>query len=181
MSFDAAYTLLDAYFTRYESYYQTYGNANGSYVAHPTAAQRANPAFWQSNFTVEQFNNTGKKIPRTPPHQRNLRANFLPAPGWMLSGEMDYKATSWADEINQDKLPGRTLFHLTAQYSTNISSWPGARLSAYVRVENLFDKRYYITARGAGDSNLDGRYTREDPSIVVDPGRAWRVGLNLQF
>lgn len=180
-SFDAAYTLLDAYFTRYESYYQTYGNANGTYVAHPTAAQRANPGFWQGNFTVEKFDNTGNKLPRTPPHQFNLRANYLPAPGWTLSGEMDYKSKSWSDEINQEKLPGRTVFNLTAQYSTKLSGWPGARLSAYVRVDNLFDKHYYLTARGSGDANLDGRYTREDPSIVVDPGRAWRIGLNLQF
>ena len=50
-----------------------------------------------------------------------------------------------------------------------------------MRVENLFDKRYYLTARGAGDSNMDGRYTSQDPSIVVDPGRTWRLGLSLQF
>lgn len=180
-SFDAAYTFLDSWFTRYDSYYQTYGNANGSYVANPTAAQQANPGFWQSNFTVSQFNNTGKKLPRTSPHQINLRANYLPAPGWTFSGELDYKGTSWADEVNQEKLPGRTLLNLTAQYSRKISSWPGARLSAYVRVENLTDKRYYVTSRGSGDANMDGRYNREDPSIVVDPGRAWRVGLSLQF
>lgn len=180
-SFDLAYTFLDAWFSRYDSYYQTYGNANGTFVANPTAAQRANPAFWQSSFTVSQFNNTGNKIPRTPPHQLNLRANHTPAPGWTLSGEIDAKATSWADEINQEKLPGRTLLHLTAQYSTQLSSWPGARLSAYVRVENLFDKRYYVTSRGSGDANMDGRYDRDDPSIVVDPGRAWRAGMSLQF
>ena len=130
---------------------------------------------------MQRFDNTGKKIPRTPPHQFNLRANYLPAPGWTLSGEIDAKASAWADEINQEKLPGRTLLHLTAQYSTKLSAWPGARLSAYVRVENLFDKRYYLTARGAGDSNMDGRYTSQDPSIVVDPGRTWRLGLSLQF
>ena len=180
-SFDAAYTYLDSWFTRYESYFQTYGNANGTFVANPTVAQRANPGFWQGNFTVQRYDNTGKKVPRTPPHQFNLRANYLPAPGWTLSGELDAKATSWADEINQEKLPGRTLFHLTAQYSTKLSSWPGARLSAYVRVENLFDKHYYLTARGSGDSNMDGRYNRQDPSIVVDPGRTWRLGLSLQF
>ena len=48
-------------------------------------------------------------------------------------------------------------------------------------MENLFDKRYYITARGAGDSNMDGRYDSQDPSFVVDPGRTWRLGLSLQF
>ena len=180
-SFDVAYTLLDAYFTRYESYYQTYGNANGTFVAAPTAAQRANPAFWQSNFTVQKFDNTGKKIPRTPPRQINLRANYLPAPGWMLSGEVDLKADSWADEVNQERLPGRTLFNFTTQYATKLPSWPGAHLSAFARIENVFDRRNYLTARGTGDSNFDGRYDREDPSIVVDPGRTWRVGLSLQF
>lgn len=180
-SFDAAYTYLDAWFTRYESYYQSYGNANGAFVASPTAAQRSNPGFWQSNFTVQRYDNTGRKIPRTSPHQLNLRANYQPAPGWALSGEIDAKAASWADEINQERLPGRTLLHLTAQYGAKLAAWPGARLSAFLRVENLFDKRYYITARGTGDSNMDGRYDSQDPSIVVDPGRTWRLGLSLQF
>lgn len=180
-SFDLAYTFLDAWFTQYDSFYQALGNANGTFVANPTAAQRASPAFWQSNFTVAQYNNTGKALPRTPPHQINLRANHVPAPGWTVSAELDYKATSWADEINQEKLPGRTLMHLTAQYATKLNSWPGARLSAFVRVDNLFNRRYYLTARGTNDSNYDGRYTSEDPSIVVDPGRTWRVGMNLQF
>lgn len=180
-SFDLAYTFLDAWFTKYESFYQSLGNANGTFVANPTAAQRANPAFWQSNFTVAKYDNTGKKLPRTPPHQINLRANHLIAPGWTVSAELDYKATSWADEINQEKLPGRTLMHLTAQYVTKLNSWPGARLSAFARVDNLFNRRYYLTARGTNDSNFDGRYTSEDPSIVVDPGRTWRVGLSLQF
>ncbi len=180
-SFEAAYTYLDSWFTRYENYYQTLGNANGSFVANPTAAQRANPGFWLGSFTVRRYDNTGKKLPRTPPHQINLRANHTPAPGWTLSGEIDAKAASWADEINQERLPGRTLFHLTVQYSTKVASWSGARLSAYLRVENLFDKRYYLTARGSGDSNMDGRYDSQDPSIVVDPGRAWRAGLSLQF
>jgi iron complex outermembrane receptor protein len=180
-SFDLAYTYLDAKFTRYDSFYQSLGNPNGTFVANPTPAQRNNPAFWQSNFTVVQYNNTGKKLPRTPPHLLNLRANYVPAPGWTVSAELDYKATAWADEINQEKWPGRTVMHLMAQYSSKLSGWPGTRLKAFVRVDNLFNKRYYLTARGTNDSNYDGRYDSEDPSIVVDPGRMWRVGISLQF
>lgn len=179
-SFDAAYTLLDAVFTSYDTFFQTLGNGNGTYRS-SLAAARAAAGGLNGNFTVVQYNNTGKKIPRTPPHQLNLRANYMPAPGWSVSGEVDYKSTAWADEINQEKLPGRTVFNLTAQYGRKLASWPGARLSAFARVENLFDKRYYLTSRGTNDSDYNGVYDREDPSIVVDPGRTWRIGLSLQF
>lgn len=180
-SFDAAYTYLDAYFTQYSTFYQSLGNANGSFVASPTAAQVANPAFWMRNFTVVKHDNTGNKIPRTPPHMLNFRANYAPAPAWLISGEVDYKASSWADEINQERQSGRTVFNLTTQYRTKLSGWPGAKVSAFFRVENLFNKRYQISARGTNDSSMDGRYTSEDPSIVMDPGRAWRMGVSLQF
>ena len=180
-SFDLAYTYLDAWFTRYGTHYQTLGNGNGNFVANPTAAQRRTPGFWQGNFTVVRHDNTGKSLPRTPPHMLNVRLNHRPAPDWTLSAEIDHKAGSWADEINQERLPGRTLLHLTAQYQHKLVAWPGAQVGFFARVENVFDRRYHVTSRGANDANFDGRYDAEDPSIVADPGRVWRVGLSIRF
>ncbi len=180
-SFDLAYTYLDAWFTRYGTHYQTLGNGNGNFVANPSAAQRRTPGFWQGNFTVVGRDNTGKALPRTPPHMLNVRVNHTPAPGWTVSAEIDHKAASWADEINQERLPGRSLLHLTAQYQRKLAGWPGARMGFFARIENLADRRYYVTSRGANDANFDGRYDAEDPSIVADPGRVWRLGLSIQF
>ncbi|MDT3679054.1 MAG: TonB-dependent receptor [Burkholderiaceae bacterium] len=178
---EAALTFLDAHFTRYDNFFLSLGNANGAFVADPTAAQRANPAFWRSNYTVVAHDNTGNRIPRTAPRRLDLRAHWFPAPGWALTGELDARARSWADEINQERWPGFTLFHAGARYDTKLPGPSGTRLTLFARVENVFDKRHWLIARGTGDANYDGRYNREDLSIVPDPGRVWRVGLSLRY
>lgn len=180
-SFGAAFTLLDAHFTRYDNFFLGLGNANGRFVANPTAAQRTDPAFWRSHYTVQPHDNTGNRVPRTPARLFNVRAQYVPAPGWSIDGEVDHRSDSYADEINQERLPGRTLLHLATGYATKVRGVPGARLSFFARIENVLDKRYYVNSRGTGDSNFDGRYDREDPSIVPDPGRTWRVGLSLRY
>ena len=180
-SFAVAYTFLDARFTRYDNFYQALGNPYGTFVATPSAAQRADPAFWRNNYTVQAFDNSGNKVPRASPHLFNLRSWYVPAPGWTLAGEVDFRAKAYADEINQEVWPGRTLFGLMAQYERKLAGLSGAKLRVYARVDNLFDKRYYLTARGTNDSNYDGRYDAEDLSIVPDPGRIVRIGMSMQF
>ncbi|HLS57284.1 MAG TPA: TonB-dependent receptor [Zeimonas sp.] len=180
-AFSAAYTWLDARFTSYDNFFQTLGNPYGAFVADPTPAQGANPAFWRSNYTVQAFDNTGNKVPRASPHIFNFRAHYLPAPGLTLTGEIDFRSRAYADEINQEDWPGRTLFGLMARYERKLGGLAGTRLALFARVDNLFDKRHYLTARGTNDANYDGRYDAEDLSIVPDPGRVVRVGLALQY
>ncbi len=180
-AFSAAYTWLDARFTRYDNFLQTLGNPFGAFVANPTPAQQADPAFWRSNHTVQAFDNTGNKIPRVSPHIFNFRARYLPAPGWTVSGEVDFRSRAYADEINQEDWPGRTLFGLMAQYERKLGGLAGTRLALFARIDNLFDKRHYLTARGTNDANYDGRYDAEDVSIVPDRGRTVRVGLALRY
>lgn len=180
-AFEAALTFLDARFTRYDNFFLTLGNGNGAFVAQPTAAQRADRAFWRSNYTIVAYDNTGRRIPRAPARMFDLRAHWFPAPGWALSGELDARARSWADEINQERWPGFALFHAGARYETKLPGPVGTRLMLFARVENVFDRRHWLIARGTGDANYDGRYDREDLSIVPDPGRIWRVGLSLQY
>lgn len=180
-AFEAAATFLDARFTRYDNAFVSLGNGNGSFVADPSAAQRADPAFWRSNYTVVAHDNTGKRIPRTPSRMLDLRAHWFPAPGWTVSGEIDYRAGSWADEINQERWPGRTLLHLGVRHETKLPGGSGARLLLFARVDNAFDRRHWLIARGANDANFDGVYDGEDVSIVPDPGRIWRFGLSLRY
>ncbi|MCO5100570.1 MAG: TonB-dependent receptor [Burkholderiaceae bacterium] len=180
-AFEAALSFLDARFTRYDDFFLSLGNANGRFVADPTPAQRADPSFWRSNYTVVAHDNGGKRIPRAAPRTLDLRAHWFPAPGWAVTGELDARARSWADEINQERWPGFTLFHASARYERKLPGPSGTRLTLFARVENVFDKRHWLIARGTGDANYDGRYDREDLSIVPDPGRTWRVGLSLRY
>ncbi|HEY0878861.1 MAG TPA: TonB-dependent receptor [Zeimonas sp.] len=178
-SFEAAATFLDARFTRYDNFFLGLGNGNGRFVAEPSAAQRADPAFWRSNYTVVAHDNTGNRIPRTPPWMLDLRAHWFPAPGWTVSGEIDHRARSWADEINQERWPGRTLVNLGVRHERKLPG--GTRLLLFAHVDNAFDQRHWLIARGTADANFDGVYDAEDLSIAPDPGRIWRFGLSLQY
>ncbi len=181
---DIAYTWLDSYYTRYDKFLQVLGSAYGR----PCPAGNPHPD-WSSCYKLVEYNNTGNKVPRTPPHVLNLRTSWRPDAHWRLSGELDYKATSFADEINHLKWKGRTLVNLGVDYARKMPSLGGdARLTAFIRVDNAFNRRYHTIARGTNDSQsygtgkqYDGIYSGEDVAITVNPGRVWRVGLALRF
>ncbi len=163
---DVAYTYIRAYFTRYDSFYQVLGSP---YVPNPTLAY---------------YNNTGRTVPRVPAHQLNSTVAWQPGNGLRLALEMDAKSWSWADEINRVKWAGRTLFSLQANYDFKKA---GTRWSLFGRIDNLFDRKYWATARGTGDSAnyLTGVYDRvynaDDVSIIVGKPRSWTVGATASF
>jgi iron complex outermembrane receptor protein len=91
---------------------------------------------------------------------------------------MTSSASYYADEINQEEISGHTVFNLLVNYDREIgnSTW-----SFFARVDNLFDKFYYNTARASGDGNDDGVYNEEDLSIVVNQGRTLSAGISIDF
>jgi iron complex outermembrane recepter protein len=189
LGWDLAYTYLDSRFTQYDTFQLALGNPRGTLVGSTAACTPGNAAFsWNNCYTFQTHNNTGNKVPRTPPHALNLRTHWTIDPNWKLSGEMDARSAAWADEINQETWAGRTLFNVIADYQRKLD-WPGgARLTAFVRIDNLFDKNYFNIARGTNDSQspataskYDGVYNAEDLSITVNPGRIWRAGLTVRF
>lgn len=186
-NWDLAYTYLDATFTRYEKFNLALGNPRGVLVGSSPACPVTNTN-WNNCYKLVAYNNTGHSLPRVPPHTVNLRGNWQPAGGWRLWAEADYRASAWADEINQERWPGRTVANLMAEYSTKLAWLGGARVSAFVRVDNVLGERYYTIARGTNDSQsyatnfkYDGIYNAEDMSITVDSGRVWRAGLAVRF
>lgn len=182
---DLSYTYLDAYFTRYDKFMMSLGNPRGTLVGTGACKTTIN---WNNCYQLVPYNNTGNAVPRVSPHNLNLRATWRPMETLRISPEVDYRSTSWADEVNINKWPGRTLFNLTADYTRKIGWLKGATLNAFVRVDNVFAKRYYSIARGSNDSQsyatnfqYDGKYNAEDMSITVDPGRVWRAGISIRF
>lgn len=168
-TFDAAYTYIQAKFTQYDNFNLTLGSPYG---AAPT---------------LVGYNNTGNDVPRVPHHQMNMTFGWQPDDYLRLALELDAKSWSWADEINQEKWAGRTLFHLSANYDIREKGPLGAKWSLFARVNNLFDKRYWSAARGTNDASnyltgvYDGVYNAEDLSIVVGKPRSWTAGLSLTF
>jgi iron complex outermembrane receptor protein len=167
---DVAYSYIQALFTQYDKFYQVLGSP---YVTNPT---------------TRLFNNTGNVVPRVPRHALNTTAAWQPGSGLRVALEMDAKSWSYADEINQVKLPGRTLFNLLVNYDFKGSeALAGSKWSLFGRVDNLFDRKYWSSARGTNDSpnyltgNYDGRYNADDVSIIVGKPRYWTVGLTVNF
>lgn len=157
--FNVAYTYLDAYYTKYDSFgIDLDGNPNTNVVTY--------------------FNATGNTIPRTSKHQLNTILEYSPLQGFKIGGEMNFKSHYYADDLNQIKIPSRSLYNLISSYKKKFSS---LELEVFGRIDNLFDATYYQTARASGDRNNDGVFNAEDLSLTVNPGRVYRAGLSMKF
>jgi len=156
---DLAYTYLKAIFTRNDTYWMSMGT--------------------RGSLPSVLYNNTGKTVPRTPAHKLNLTTRYRATSELTFTGEMNAQSGSYADEVNVVWVGGRTVFNLMANYEMKTES--GFKWSAFARLDNAFDRYYYSTIRGSSDSNGDGVYNAEDPSITVNPGRVWTAGVSANF
>lgn len=185
VAFDLSYTWLDSVFTRYDNFYQSLGNPYGRF-GYVDPANFADPA---NSYTLVHYNNSGNKIPRVSPHQINARLHWFGIDNLKLTTEIDYRSSAWADEINQEKWAGRTLVNLMAEYRIPVGSRQDDHIDLFMRIDNLFDKEYWVIARGVNDSNgspatgmqYDGVYDAEDLSIVPSTGRRWQAGVRYRF
>jgi iron complex outermembrane receptor protein len=183
LSFDFSYTYLDSYFKKYDDFYLALGNSRGSEVS--SHNQLINP---NSQVFFKHYDNKNNQVPRTPKHSANFRTHWHLYKDFYLTAEADYKSSSYADEINQEKIKQRTLLNLTANYKTNLRVFGRAdsQINAFLKVENVTNKKYYSSVYGSQDSAgingiFDGVYNSEDLSIIVDPGRTWSTGLTVRF
>lgn len=185
IAFDLSYTWLDSVFTRYDNFYQSLGNPYGRF-GYVDPAHFTDPA---NSYTLVHYNNTGNKIPRVSPHQINARLHWFGIDNLKLTTEIDYRSSAWADEINQEKWAGRTLVNLMAEYRIQVGSRQDDHIDLFMRIDNLFDKEYWVIARGVNDSNgspatgmqYDGVYDAEDLSIIPSTGRRWQAGVRYRF
>lgn len=161
-SMDVAYTLLDAKFTRYDNFNLLLGNRYGVY-------------------TLTPYNNSGKVVPRTPKQKLFMAARVKPLSGLTVTTEMNAQSSYFADEINQEKIGGHAVFDLIANYDFATGTNDAFRWSLFGRVDNVFDRTYFNTARGMSDSDANNVYNAQDLSIVVNPGRSWTAGVTATF
>lgn len=161
LSFDAAYTYLDSYFTQYDNFYLGLGSP---YV----------PA----TYTQAHYNLTGNTVPRTSKHTLNITGNYTITPSTLLSTELTMKSGYYADELNRLKMPGYEVVNLLVKHS---EKWGGYTVDMFARIDNVFDKFYFNSARSSGDRDYNFVYNQEDLSITVNPGRVYTAGLSLKF
>lgn len=153
LSFNLAYTYLDATYTDYSNFAIKLG-------------------------TVQNYDVTGNVIPRTSKHQLNLITDYQATNALKLTAEVNAKSEYFADDLNQLEIDSRAILNLGVDYSTKVSGYP---LNMFVRVDNVFDDQYYNTARSSSDRNNDGVFNYEDLSITVNPGTVFTAGASVKF
>lgn len=99
-------------------------------------------------------------------------------PKFTLSPELNYKASYYADDLNSIKIDNVTTLNLLATYKTKINSFDA---TLFCRVDNLFNKFYYNTARASGDRDNNLVFNEEDLSLTVNEGRKYTAGLAIKF
>jgi len=161
LSFNVAYTYLKAEYTDYANYGMTLG-----------ADTYSTPA------PVYYYDVTGNDIPRTPRHQINIIADYMANKDLKLTAEVNGKTSYYADDLNQLKIDGHATLNLAMNQKTDFS---GYEVSLFTRIDNVFNKQYYNTARSSSDRNEDGVFDMEDLSITVNPGRIFTAGLSAKF
>ncbi len=156
---DIAYTYLDAVFTRNDTYWMSMG-------------PRGTP------LPSVLYNNTGHVVPRSPKHRINLSTHYRATDAWTFTAEVNAQSGIFADEVNKVWIGGRTVANLASNYDLKAGDY---KVTAFARIDNLFNRYYYSTIRGGSDSNGDGVYNANDPSITVNAERVWTAGLSVKF
>ncbi len=174
LSWDIAYTYLDAFYQSYNDFNLKTSPISGG------CPPGATPVYSRGRVVscLTAYDNSDNQVPRTPRHTLNAILRYRPAQYWTLSAEMEGQSGYYADEINQEEIGGRAIFNVWANYDRRIGN---ADWSLFARVDNIFDRFYYNTARGYRDANEDGVYNGEDLSIVVNPGLVFTTGLSVRF
>lgn len=157
LSFNLAYTYLDATFTDYWISQQLTEDPDG----------------WGPGVaTYGRKNLSGNQVSRTSKHTTNLIVNYKPMKNLTISPELFVKGSYYADEINAHKQDGYEVVNLRANYQ------PIDGIEIFARVDNLLDKKYYSFV----NINSSALATMEDDATIrVAPPRAYYAGLRYKF
>jgi len=155
LSFVFNYTYLDSKYTRFDGYKLILNDA------------------------VDSIHNlSGNTVPRTSNHTAYLEGNYRIIPSLLLTADVNYRSSQYADDLNEVKVDGYALVNLRAKYNTKISN---NKIEVFAKVENIFDNQYYMMPRVTGDRNEDGIYDLRDMGLTVNPGRTFLAGLSAKF
>ena len=155
------YTYLDAEYTRYDEYNLVLNN--------PVTGR---------DYIEGTYDLSGNTVPRISKHTVYLEGNYNVMANWLLTAGLSYRSSQFADEMNEVKVDGYSLLDLRTTYNAKVA---GLDVELYGKVENLFDKQYFMMPRVTGDRNDDGVYDVGDMGLTVSPGRMYYMGLSVKF
>lgn len=157
LSFDLAYTFLDARFTKYIMSRQ----------------MTVDPDGWGPlTASYDRVDLSGNRVPRTSRHNINLTLNYKASQKLTISPELIVKSSYYADEINLNKQEGYEIVNLRVTYNAS------KNLELFAKSDNLFDKDYYqfVNISSSALATMEN-----DATIRVAPPRAFYAGLRYRF
>ena len=157
LSFDLAYTYLDAVFTRYWLSEQVTEDPDGR---GPQTAE------------FERVDLSGNQVPRTPKHTVKLTLHYQPNPRALLSTELLAKSSYYADELNAHKQRAYEVVNLIGEYRFSDA------FEMFARFDNLLDRKYYqfVNISSSALATME-----EDATIRVAPPRSFYAGMRYRF
>lgn len=168
--FGLNYTFLDTKYKRYDEY--TLILNEGGVVDQNSDGDMTD------DYVASTHDLSGKKVPRVSAHNINIDVNYRLLKKLLLTAELSYRSSQFADELNEIKVDGYSLVNLRAKYNTKIANFP---VEFFTKIDNVFDKQYYMMPRVTGDRNDDNVYDEGDMGLTVNPGRVFYAGLKLSF
>jgi iron complex outermembrane recepter protein len=154
------YTYLDAKYTKFDSYKLV--------LTDPVTGP----------FVAGTYNLSGNSVPRNSKHTFYAELDYKVTPSILVTIDGTYKTSQYADEVNQIKVDGYGLMNLRAKYNTKVA---GFDLEVFGKIENVFNRQYFMMPRATGDRNDDGLYNIGDMGLTVNPGRTYLAGLSAKF
>ncbi|MGB5868308.1 MAG: TonB-dependent receptor, partial [Arcobacteraceae bacterium] len=169
--FNFNYTYLDSKYTKYDEFNLILNEAG---VDHNGNNFDGN----NQNYSAGVYNLAGNVVPRTSKHTINLATNYRVIQNLLLTAEVNYRSSQYADELNRIKVDGYSVINFKTKYNTKISK---LNIEFFAKINNAFDKQYYMMPRAASDRNSDGVYDAGDLGLTVNPGRSYLAGLSVKF
>ena len=167
--FGLNYTYLNSKYTRYDNF---------NLVLNEAGVDLNTNGRTTDDYVAASYNLKGNYVPRTSKHTINLETNYKVISNLLLTADLNYRSSQYADELNQIKVDGYFLLNLRAKYNMKIA---GFNAELFAKIDNVLDKQYYMMPRATGDRNDDGVYNIGDMGLTVDPGRVYLAGLSLKF
>jgi len=167
--FKLNYTYLNSKYKKYDTYNLSLNEAgvdlNGNF--------RTN-----DDYVAGTYNLSGNYVPRTSKHTINFETNYRIISPILLTAELNYRSSQFADELNRIKVEGYSIVNLRGTYDVKLA---GFDTQLFLKIDNLFDKQYYMMPRVTGDRNDDGVYNSGDMGLTVNPGRVYSWIISLKF
>jgi len=169
-SYSLNYTYLDSKYTRYDEY-NLILNEGG-------VVDQNGDGDTKDDYVEGVYNLKGNTVPRTSKHTINLAGNYKVTSNLLVTAEVNYKSSQFADELNKIKIDAYSVVNLRTKYDMKLA---GFKTQLFAQVDNVLDEQYYMMPRVTGDRNDDNNYDIGDMGLTVNPGRVYLAGITVKF